>query len=68
MELYGIAAENHLGNCVPFWLIWLISLVAYVRPFCIVRNKWLNNPTLVQVAGIIFFSTPLTLSPQTICE
>lgn len=55
MELYRISAETHLGHRVPFWLI---TLVVYVWPFTIVRNKWLNNPTLLQVARNIFFHTP----------
>lgn len=56
MELYGISAEPHLGHRVPFWLI---SLVAYVRPFTIVRNKWLNIPSPFQMGRIIFFPHPL---------
>lgn len=55
MELYRISAEPQ----VPFWFI---SLVAYVRPFTILRNKW-----LLQVGRIIFFHTP-AISPPTVCE
>lgn len=53
MELYGISAEPHLGHHVPFWLI-----VAYVRPFTTVRNKWLSNPVLLKVGRIFFSHTP----------